>query len=44
MQIAAQFGVDAAATDENAVHCGDRKRERRIEQRRARAGPFGLGR
>ena len=43
MQVPAQFGVDAAATDENAVHCRDRQRKRRVEQRGARAGPFGLG-
>ena len=44
MQVPAEFGVDAAAADENAVHCGNRERERRIERRSARAGPLGLGR
>ena len=44
MQVSAQFGVDAATADENAVHRGDRNGERRIERRRARAGSFRLGR
>ena len=38
VQISTQFGVDAAAADENAVHCGDCNTERRIEWRRAAAG------
>ncbi len=44
MQVSAEFGVDAAAADENAVHRRDRDGERRIERRRVRAGPFRLGR
>ena len=44
MQVPAQFGIDAAAAYENAVHGRDRHRERRVEQRSARAGSFRLGR
>ena len=44
MQIPAQFGVDAAAADENAVHRGDRNGERRVKDWCARARPLGLGR
>ena len=44
MQVPAQFGIDAATAYKNAVHRRDRHRERRVEQRRARAGSFRLGR
>src|SRR5208282_6307620 len=43
MQVSSEFRKHAATAHENAVGRGDRQRERRIDERRARAGSFGLG-
>ena len=42
MQVSAKFGVDAAATDENAIHRGDRNDERRIKRSARAPGSLGL--
>ena len=42
MQVAAQFGVDAAAADENAIDRRNREVERRVEQGPSTTGRLGL--